>query len=158
MSGSVLDSEKRDQYTTDRCVVSICNIMSVFPKASQNLQSSECPENPQLSKVGQYLKAIRTRQGLSLQQVAKRTHIQPKQLRAIEAGNWMQLPEAIYVKGFLKQYAQSLGLDGSAIAESLSVTPAAINPKWLNQANFSAREQGVGPSLTTWWSRLTPLV
>ncbi|MGD1952599.1 MAG: helix-turn-helix domain-containing protein [Leptolyngbyaceae cyanobacterium] len=132
--------------------------MSGFPKASQNLQSSDCPESSQLSKVGQYLKAIRTRQGLSLQQVAQRTHIQPKQLRAIEAGNWMQLPEAIYVKGFLKQYAQSLGLDGIAIAERLSVTPAAINPKWLNQANFSAREQGVGPSLTNWWSRLTPLV
>ena len=130
--------------------------MSVFPKASQNLPPSECPENPQLSKVGQYLKAIRTRQGLSLQQVAKRTHIQPKQLRAIEAGNWMQLPEAIYVKGFLQKYAQSLGLDGIEIANRLSVKPAAINPKWLNQANFSAREQG--PSLSNWWSRLTPLV
>ena len=158
MARILLDSEKWDQYTTDRCVVAICNIMSVFPRANKNSQTVACPENRQLSKIGQYLKTIRTRQGLSLQQVAKRTHIQPKQLRAIEAGNWMQLPEAIYVKGFLKRYAQSLGLDGITIAESLSVEPTTLNPKWLNRANFSAREQGVGPSIVNWWAKLTPLV
>ena len=132
--------------------------MSVFPRVNQTSLSLDCPEYNQLSNIGQYLKAVRTRQGLSLQHVAQRTHIQPKQLRAIEAGNWVHLPEAIYVKGFLKRYAQSLGLDGVAIADSLSVKPANINPKWMNRANFSAREQGVGPSLSNWWSKLTPLV
>lgn len=109
-------------------------------------------------QVGRHLKSIRTQQGLSLQQVAKRTHIQPQQLQAIETGSWMQLPEAIYVKGFLKRYAQSLGLDGMAIAEKISVNPATIDPKWLNSSDFSAREQGTWSLLANWWTRLTPLV
>ncbi|MEM8613868.1 MAG: helix-turn-helix transcriptional regulator [Cyanobacteria bacterium P01_H01_bin.105] len=131
--------------------------MSVFPNTQENVYSLDGREE-QLTKVGQYLKAIRTQQGLSLQQVAKRTHIQSKQLRAIEAGNWMYLPEAIYVKGFLKRYAQSLGLDGVAIAKSLSVKPATVNPKWLQRSNFSTRDQKVGKSLVNWWAKLTPLV
>lgn len=115
--------------------------MSVFPKAVKNSYGASSQEH-QLINVGRYLEATRTRQGLSLQQVAKRTYIQPKQLRAIETGNWMQLPEAIYVKGFLKRYAQSLGLDGMAIAEGLVVKPATINPRWLNSSNFASRVQG----------------
>ena len=70
----------------------------------------------------------------------------------------MQLPEAIYVKGFLKRYAQSLGLDGKAIAEGLSVKPAAIDPKWLNPSDFSTREQDAWSLVTSWWTKLTPLV
>ena len=131
--------------------------MSVFPKIEENSCDLE-GRDYQLTKVGQYLKAMRTQQGLSLQQVTKRTHIQPKQLRAIETGDWRHLPEAIYVKGFIKRYAQSLGLDGAAIANRLSVTPAIVNPKWLNRANFSAREQRIGHSLVSWWTKLTPLV
>lgn len=131
--------------------------MSVFPLASNGSEGLEGHEH-QLIKLGRYLKSIRTRQGLSLQQVAKRTHIRTQQLRAIETGNWVQLPEAVYVKGFLKQYAQSLGLDGIAIANSLAVQPTAIDPKWLNQSNFSARERNVGLLLAHWWAKLTPLV
>ncbi len=131
--------------------------MGVFPKAAENSYGVECREH-QLKNVGRHLKAIRTRQGLSLQQVAKRTHIQPQQLRAIETGSWMQLPEAIYVKGFLKRYAQSLGLDGMAIAERISVKPAPINPKWLNPSDFSTREQKAWSLLTSWRTKLTPLV
>ena len=131
--------------------------MSVFPKAAETGHALDDGEH-QLMKVGRYLKTIRTRQGLSLQQVAKRTHIQTQQLQAIETGSWIQLPEAIYVKGFLKRYAQSLGLDGKAIAEGLSVKPAAIDPKWLNPSDFSTREQDAWSLVTSWWTKLTPLV
>lgn len=131
--------------------------MSVFPKTAEAYPGVDSREY-QLIKVGRHLKTIRTRQGLSLQQVAKRTHIQPQQLRAIETGSWMQLPEAIYVRGFLQRYAQSLGLDGRVIAERISVKPVAVNPKWLNSSDFSTRQQGLWSSLTNWWAKLTPLV
>ncbi len=132
--------------------------MSVFLNSSgQSSVGVDCCE--QLVTVGQHLKTIRTRRGLSLKQVSQRTHIQPNQLRAIESGHWSRLPEAIYVKGFLKQYAQALGLDGTAIAEMVCVEPAAFNPKWLNKSDFSTRELVAGG--TSWgnlWSKLTPLV
>ncbi|MEM9266774.1 MAG: helix-turn-helix transcriptional regulator [Cyanobacteria bacterium P01_F01_bin.13] len=131
--------------------------MSVFLNNSGESQTGKgyCE---QLFKVGHYLKTIRTRQGLSLQQVSQRTHIQPNQLQAIEAGHWMKLPEAIYVKGFLKRYAQLLGLDGSAIAATVCVEPVALNPQWLNKSDFSSRRHGAAPSLVNWWTKLTPLV
>ncbi|MEL6230233.1 MAG: helix-turn-helix transcriptional regulator [Cyanobacteria bacterium J06627_3] len=131
--------------------------MSVFLNTSVETATDE-NDCTQLATVGCHLKAIRTRQGLSLQQVAQRTHIQPNQLRAIETGNWAKLPEAIYVKGFLKRYAQALGLDGAAIADTVCVEPAAFNPQWVNRSDFSARELGAGPSLVNWWANLTPLV
>ena len=115
--------------------------MSVFLNIPEQPQAIE-GYREQLVYVGSYLKTIRTRQGLSLQQVAQRTHIQPCQLRAIETGNWMKLPEAIYVKGFLKKYAQSLGLDGQAVADKVCVEPANFNPQWLNQSDFSSRDPG----------------
>ena len=130
--------------------------MSVFPKPVEDA-TVEAGYREQLSRVGHYLKGIRTKQGLSLQQVAQRTHIQLKQLKAIETGNSMQLPEAIYVRGFLRRYAQSLGLDGAKISETLCVAPPALNPRWLNQADFSTRVQRAKGSLTDWWTRMTSL-
>ena len=131
--------------------------MSVFLKSSVETSTSE-DDCKQLITLGGHLKIIRTRQGLSLKQVAQRTHIQPNQLRAIETGNWAKLPEAVYVKGFVKRYAQALGLDGAAIADTVCVEPAAFNPQWVNRSDFSARELGAGPSLVNWWAKLTPLV
>ena len=130
--------------------------MGVFlnsPEVSRSTQTYQ----EQLLNLGRYLKAIRTQQGVSLQQVAQRTYIQPSQLRAIETGNWMKLPEAIYVKGFLKTYAQFLGLDGTSIANKVFAEPVAINPQWLNKSDFSSREQTAGPSLGHWLAKLTPL-
>lgn len=131
--------------------------MSVFlkPTPDFSIQEGYCE---QLTRVGCYLKTIRTQQGVSLHQVAIRTHIQPKQLRAIETGNWMQLPEAIYVKGFLKRYAQSLGLNGHMIADTVCVEPAEFKPRWFNQSDFSCRAQGAAPALVNWWAKLIPLV
>ena len=131
--------------------------MSVFLNTSGDPQPRQSYRE-QLIHVGSYLKTVRISQGLSLQHVAQRTHIQPNQLRAIETGNWMRLPEAIYVKGFLKKYAQSLGLDGSSVAEKLCIEPAAFNPQWSNKSDFSCRDHTAGPLLSNWWAKLTPLV
>lgn len=126
--------------------------MSVFLNTSGELQINQSYRE-QLIHVGGYLKTVRISKGLSLQQVAQRTHIQPSQLRAIETGNWIKLPEAVYVKGFLKKYAQFLGLDGNSVADTLSIEPAAFNPQWFNKSDFSCRDH-----VRNWWTRLIPLV
>lgn len=130
--------------------------MSVFLNNSEVFQTGKNYRD-QLLSIGSYLKTIRTSQGLSLQHVAQRTHIQPNQLRAIETGNWIKLPEAIYVKGFLKKYAQSLGLDGKSIANQLCIEPATFNPQWSNRSDFSCRDQIAKPLLSHLWAKLTPL-
>ena len=71
-----------------------------------------------LMQIGAYLRQVREDHALSLEEVAARTLIQPRLLRAIEAGALHQLPEAVYIQGFIKRYADSLGLDGTDCAEA----------------------------------------
>lgn len=56
------------------------------------------------------LRTHREASGMSLEELFDRTRINPDYLRAIETGNYDILPE-IYVRLFLKKYAQEVGLD-----------------------------------------------
>ena len=56
------------------------------------------------------LRAQRESSGMSLDELFERTRINPEYLRAIESGNYDILPE-IYVRLFVKKYAQEVGLD-----------------------------------------------
>jgi len=49
--------------------------------------------------------------------------IQPRVIRAIEAGNLKELPEGVYIRGFLRRYADALGLDGHALASEFPLEP-----------------------------------
>jgi cytoskeletal protein RodZ len=74
-----------------------------------------------LIQIGDYLRQAREESFLSLEEVAVRTMIQPRLLRAIEAGKLQQLPEPVYIQGFIRRYAESLGLDGALVADAFPV-------------------------------------
>ena len=63
-------------------------------------------------EIGNSLKVARERQGLEFPQVEAATKIRGKYLRALEDEQFEQLPAETYVKGFLRTYAEYLGLDG----------------------------------------------
>jgi cytoskeletal protein RodZ len=71
-----------------------------------------------LMQIGAYLRQVREESFLSLEEVAAKTMIQARLLRAIEAGTLHQLPEPVYIQGFLKRYAEVLGLDGTQFADA----------------------------------------
>jgi cytoskeleton protein RodZ len=62
--------------------------------------------------IGSSLREARTRQGLDFNEMEYRTKVRAKYLRALEAEQFDQLPGHTYIKGFLRTYADSLGLDG----------------------------------------------
>jgi hypothetical protein len=68
--------------------------------------------------VGEQLAAERQRQNLELSDVAARTRIPLRHLEAIEAGRTGDLPALPYSAGFVKSYANMLGLDGQAFSRS----------------------------------------
>ena len=70
-----------------------------------------------LETIGQKLKAARENRGLSLGQIYDRTKIPTTNLEAIELGDAHQLPEPVYVAGFIKRYAECVGLNGQGLAE-----------------------------------------
>jgi cytoskeleton protein RodZ len=70
-----------------------------------------------LEAIGQKLKSARETQGLSLRQIYERTKIPINHLQAIDTGQPDDLPEPVYVAGFIKRYAECIGLDGQVLAD-----------------------------------------
>ncbi|MGH2412242.1 MAG: helix-turn-helix domain-containing protein [Microcystaceae cyanobacterium] len=80
------------------------------------------PEEEQREKLkdlGSRLHQIRAEQGLSLERIEKKTLIPVRILKAIESGHLEALPEPIYIRGFMKQFAEALGLDGMGFVRDL---------------------------------------
>lgn len=69
--------------------------------------------------VGDILQRARMRENLSLAEVALATRIRESYITAIEEGNLSVLPGRIYALGFIKTYAEYLGLDGEKIVQLL---------------------------------------
>jgi hypothetical protein len=63
-------------------------------------------------EIGNSLREARLRQGLDFPDAERGTKIRPKYLRALEDEQFEVLPAQTYVKGFLRAYAEYLGLDG----------------------------------------------
>lgn len=70
-----------------------------------------------LDQIGQKLKTARESQGLTLIQIYERTKIPLHHLQSIDTGTTDDLPEAVYVAGFIKRYAEVVGLNGQALSE-----------------------------------------
>lgn len=68
-----------------------------------------------LSELGAYLQRHREEQGLSLETVEEVTRIRRVHLEAIEAGRWDDLPPGVYVRGLLKSYAKTVGLNPETV-------------------------------------------
>ncbi len=65
-----------------------------------------------MKDIGRELKAKREELGLSLAQAQADTKIRRRYLEALESGDDSPIPGEVYVKGFLRFYANYLGLDG----------------------------------------------
>jgi cytoskeleton protein RodZ len=64
-----------------------------------------------MKRLGEFLRGERQARGISLQQIAADTRISLKMLQAIEEGDVEKLPAPVLIKGFLRAYAQRVGLD-----------------------------------------------
>ena len=64
-----------------------------------------------MGELGQLLREAREEKGLTLEQVEERTKVRQAQIQALEEENFGELPEGIFRKGLLRNYARFLGLD-----------------------------------------------
>jgi cytoskeleton protein RodZ len=67
--------------------------------------------------IGSSLREARLRQELDFPELEARTKIRPKYLRALEDEQFDTLPAPTYIKGFLRSYAEALGLDGQPFVD-----------------------------------------
>jgi cytoskeleton protein RodZ len=71
-------------------------------------------------EIGSRLREARERRGLELADVEHDTRIRARWLRALEEERFDLLPERVYAIGFLRTYANYLGLDAQQFVDELS--------------------------------------
>jgi hypothetical protein len=97
-------------------------------------------------EIGSSLRDARVRKGLELPTLEAETKIRAKYLRALEEERFDLLPGDTYVKGFLRIYADKLGLDGQLYVDeynsrfSLREEPVVANrpPRRPREGRFEA--------------------
>jgi len=72
-----------------------------------------------IDSIGQHLRQMRESRALSLEQASRATHIRLYYLQALEAGELEAMPSAVQARGFLRAYANYLGLDSESVLASL---------------------------------------
>ena len=107
------------------------------PKASQPqpdavVQPATPPREVLVRQIGQELRQARQAKSLSLNQLHSLTWIPIHQLKALEDGQVEQLPEDVYVRGFIRRVGDALELDGACMAASLPTLDMSksVVPSW----------------------------
>jgi hypothetical protein len=101
-------------------------------------------------EIGNSLREARVRQGLEYPQIELATKIRAKYVRALEDEQFGVLPAQPYVKGFLRTYAEYLGLDGQLYVDEYSsrfvadgseeATPRRISPRVHQNRGIERKE------------------
>jgi hypothetical protein len=68
-------------------------------------------------EIGDSLREARERQGLGYPEIELATKIRSKYIRALEEEDFTAIPGDAYIRGFLRTYAEYLGLDGDIYVE-----------------------------------------
>src|SRR5512133_3948171 len=106
--------------------------------------------------IGESLRKTRTGRGLTLVEASEATKIRVRYLRALEAEEWDVMPAPAYARGFLRTYADYLGLDGEAQAEELRRTVEPPPPE-ARAPERAAPVPGIGGRRQIGWGAVAAL-
>lgn len=85
-------------------------------------------------RLGQRLRAARQAKGLSLAEAAEGTRIKSQVLEDLENEDFSRMPAVVYAKGFLKIYAEFLGLEPGPLIEEYLASQVRAREARLVQA------------------------
>lgn len=93
------------------------------------------------NSLGYVLRQAREQHGLQLDEVASQIKIHPRQLAALEAEDFAQLPNMTFVRGFVRSYAKCLHLDATPLLAMLPDSVSAVEkpPSNSMEVAFSSR-------------------
>jgi cytoskeleton protein RodZ len=75
-----------------------------------------------MASTGSLLRELREQRGVSLEEVARSTRINPRFLAALEADDLAALPAGPFAKGFIRAYCEALGASSDVILAQCSLT------------------------------------
>ncbi len=101
--------------------------------------------NSEGKTVGEILRAAREEKKLTVEQVNKETRISVQTVRSLERDDFGAFPSETYLKGFLRNYADFLGLDGNALWAMVGTRDraGAGGPSW--EIEGTLKEEKLGP-------------
>ncbi|MEH2374892.1 helix-turn-helix domain-containing protein [Nostoc sp.] len=73
----------------------------------------------QLKEITTQLRQVRQEKSIRIEEIASQTLIRAGVLQALEEERFEELPEPIFVQGFIRRYGDALGLDGNALSHAL---------------------------------------
>jgi cytoskeleton protein RodZ len=79
--------------------------MNTIITTDEGVNTNTDPENPGIT-----LSQFRQQKGYSIEYVASKLHLRVNVIELIEQGNFSPLPQAVFIKGYLRAYAKLLGL------------------------------------------------
>jgi cytoskeleton protein RodZ len=93
--------------------------LSQFPPVASSAghPSGQTVRSRIMFKLGSSLRDARVRRGIELSQVAAETQIRTRYLQALEDERFELLPGSVYAKGFLRAYADYLGLESQLFVD-----------------------------------------
>ncbi|MGE7689329.1 helix-turn-helix domain-containing protein [Lysinibacillus sp. NPDC097214] len=102
-----------------------------------------------VAELGTRLKEARLSKGYSLDDLQEITKIQKRYLIGIEEGNYSIMPGSFYVRAFIKQYADAVGLNAEEILETYKSELPGTSNNQVSQSmtnSPSRRKVSKGPS------------
>lgn len=107
-------------------------------------------KNVRTLTLGEKLRNLRNEKRISLNEVSRSTRIQIKYLEYLEDGDYEKLPEDVYIKGFLRSYAEFLGVDENILIRLYEKEKGIeINLKKVNNKFAKRKPINISPFLIT---------
>lgn len=104
-------------------------------KLEKSHKNKKIKANPEDISLGNLLRRTREERNIDLDEAVRVTRIRRHSLEALENEEWDKLPPQVFVKGFLRSYAEFLGLDKEMVLNSyLKTSPfQKYKPQALNE-------------------------
>lgn len=102
-----------------------------------------------MSTVGQYLREQRRSRGMSALEVSRATRVPIASVERMEASRFDELPGEVFVRGFLKSYAQAVGLSADDVLARYTASRrvAWVTPLPISSQTKAPRGRRVGVAM-----------
>ena len=107
--------------------------------------SNETHDTSDQVSIGSLLKDARNKQGASVDDIAEQLHLRPCIVHDIEANKFDEIASAIYVKGYVKNYARLVEVDNEALQTCIELQfPEAKEPEMQSFSRKTTRQASDG--------------